>query len=593
MLRFILYIPIMLFAVVNTTAQTTRSVLFLGNSYTASNNLPQLIQNAAISTGDTLIYDSHTPGGYTLADHSANATSQAKIETGGWDYVVMQGQSQEPVVQSSVFYGGGIELNGMISEFNPCAVPMLYMTWGRKNGDATTCPFFPEMCTYESMDDALKERYLNLAGYIDAEVSPVSVVWRNLRNNHPDIELYTGDESHPSAAGSYAAACSFYAAIFKKDPMLITFDFSLNATDAAIIRNVAKTEVFDALELWDYKQLPQSDFQYSIGSGNNEVVFSQTNFGIVQTFFWDFGDGNTSDVPSPTHSYGSNGTYTVTLTTSNCDLDGFHTSTTDTIIQFCEHTPTIFSTNPWLCENDTLWTQSADAYQWFSGEVEIPQTGPYLANYQQYNTSGFSVLVTVDGCSELSQVFSANPEWSGYYFDSAMGGDPCVGDTALFTVHHIDGFLSGSEMIRWYKNDTLLPLMNDEDTLFITIGGVYECFVVNPDSDCPTDTTSATTEFDCGIVSLTESSTEEWLRLYPNPASESISVEYIGARSTRLARACSACEAVIQMYTVTGHLVKEFPLTGKTTIGISDLPRGLYFLRLKNKPGVVERFVKI
>lgn len=580
MLRFLLHV-LFLFSVTNTVAQSTRQVLFLGNSYTGTNNLPQLIQNAALSAGDTLVYDSHTPGGYTLANHSANATSQAKIETGGWDYVVLQGQSQEPVIQSSVFYAGGIELNGMISEFNPCAVPMLYMTWGRKNGDAATCPFFPEMCTYESMDDALKERYLNLAGFIDAEVSPVSVVWRNLRENHPDIELYTGDGSHPSAAGSYAAACSFYAAIFKKDPTLITLNFNLNATDAAIIRNAAKTEVFDALELWDYKQLPQSDFQYSIGPGTNEVIFAQTNFGIVQSFFWDFGDGNTSEEPSPTHSYASNGTYTVSLTTTNCDPDGLHTSTTDTIIQFCEHTPTIFSSNSWLCENDTLWTQPADAYQWFSGGVEIPESGQFLVGYQQYNTSGFSVLATVDGCSELSQVFSANPEWSGYYFDAAMGGDPCAGDTALFTVHHIDGFLSGNEIIRWYRDGGLLVDHNDEDTLFITEGGEYTVHVVNPESDCPVDTTSASVEFVCENVGI-ESNLNDLSKVYPNPASSGITIEF-PARSG---------QEEILIYSATGVLKKSVYAASPAFIDLTELPAGFYFIQLTNHPQAVMRFVK-
>lgn len=44
----------------------TRKVLFLGNSYTEVNNLPQIIANAALSAGDTMLFDSHTPGGYKL-----------------------------------------------------------------------------------------------------------------------------------------------------------------------------------------------------------------------------------------------------------------------------------------------------------------------------------------------------------------------------------------------------------------------------------------------------------------------------------------------------------------------------------------------
>ncbi|MBC8883029.1 hypothetical protein H9X57_05360 [Flavobacterium piscinae] len=41
---------------------STKRTLFLGNSYTATNNLPLMIDNVANSTGDDLIYDSYTPG---------------------------------------------------------------------------------------------------------------------------------------------------------------------------------------------------------------------------------------------------------------------------------------------------------------------------------------------------------------------------------------------------------------------------------------------------------------------------------------------------------------------------------------------------
>src|SRR5687767_12218175 len=171
--RFIFIFPLLLlFTAINSTAQITRKVLFLGNSYTAYNNLPQLIKDAALSAGDTLIFDSNTPGGYTLEAHTLDAVSQGKIAVGGWDYVVLQGQSQEPIVQTSVFNQGGYVLDDSIAQHNPCAVTMLYMTWGRKNGDASNCASFPVMCTYTGMDSTLRNRYIDLAGNIDGEISP-------------------------------------------------------------------------------------------------------------------------------------------------------------------------------------------------------------------------------------------------------------------------------------------------------------------------------------------------------------------------------------------------------------------------------------
>jgi hypothetical protein len=73
--------------------QQTKRVLFLGNSYTYANDLPQLLADIANSTGKTLIFDMNAPGGYYLGEHLTNPTSLAKIASGNWDNVVLQEQS--------------------------------------------------------------------------------------------------------------------------------------------------------------------------------------------------------------------------------------------------------------------------------------------------------------------------------------------------------------------------------------------------------------------------------------------------------------------------------------------------------------------
>jgi len=580
---FYLIFYLLLLAVSNSAAQSTRKVLFLGNSYTAGNNLPQLVKDVTLSAGDTLIFDSNTPGGYTLEGHSQNVISTAKIALGNWDYVVMQEQSQRPITNSSKFKQGAQRLFDSIKLHNPCAVPMFYMTWGRKNGDVNSCPSFPVMCTYLGMDSALRHNYLDLADNINAEVSPVSVVWRNLRQNNPTIELYQADESHPSAAGSYAAACSFYTAIFKKDPSSITFNFGLNANDAATIRSAAKTEVFDSLVKWDFQELPQSDFRYSIAAGINQVQFNPLSPVFGQSYDWDFGDGNTASQPFPIHSYSVNGTYTVSLTSTICNLQGLHSSISDTIIQFCSHTPTVSITSSQLCNYDTLWTEPADSYQWFAQGQAIPETKRYLANYQAYSSMSFSVMSEVNGCSELSATFTANPPWSGYFFDAAWGGDPCQGDTALFIAKHINSSLPDSSLVLWYKDGQLLSAATNQDTLLIISQGMYICKTVDTTATCPFDTTiSAPVVIDCGSLGSEESNNKSSFGLYPNPAKESIWLELrsdIGRDE-------------IQVYNSAGILLKSLPTAALNEIDISAFKPGLYFIRLKNQGDKVMKFIK-
>jgi len=50
------------------------------------------------------------------------------------------------------------------------------------------------------------------------------------------------------------------------------------------------------------------------------VQFTDTSAGGATSWFWDFGDGNTSTAQNPTHTYYANeGTYTVKLTVKNTE----------------------------------------------------------------------------------------------------------------------------------------------------------------------------------------------------------------------------------------------------------------------------------
>lgn len=302
-------------------AQQTIRAFFAGNSYTASSNLPQLISDVAQSAGDTLIFSSNLMGGATLQSHATNPNTLEPIQVGNWDFVVIQAQSQEPSfpigqVQSNTFPYAAM-LNDSIEKYQPCGETMFFMTWGRENGDANNCPFFPPLCTYQGMDSLLRLRYEMMANDNDAVLSPVGAVWRYLRENHPTIDLYSPDGSHPSVRGSYAAACTFYAAMFREDPTQITFDFTLNAADALAIRNAAKVMVYDSLSTWNIGVYDvMADFMVSTVDSTD---FTFTNLSInADSYLWDFGDGNVSTLENPTYTYSSNATYTVTLSAIKC-----------------------------------------------------------------------------------------------------------------------------------------------------------------------------------------------------------------------------------------------------------------------------------
>ncbi|MGX7667399.1 PKD domain-containing protein [Flavobacterium pedocola] len=304
-------------------AQQNKKVLFIGNSYTYSNDLPFLVASMAQSTGNTMTYDSNTPGGYTLQGHSTNATTLSKIQQGNWDFVVLQEQSQLPSfpieeVQTMV-YPYAQSLNTTILQYNPCAETVFYMTWGRQNGDSDNCATNPPVCTYEGMDDLLHDRYMAMANDNQAIVFPVGAVWRNLRTTHPELNLYSGDQSHPSLLGSYAAACTFYTVLYRLDPTLITYNSSLSINDATIIKNTVKNIVYNHLPQWNVGNYdPNANF--AINQINTLTYQFQDNSTNALSYLWNFGDGTTSLEQNPTHIYTTNGAYTVTLRVTKCGV---------------------------------------------------------------------------------------------------------------------------------------------------------------------------------------------------------------------------------------------------------------------------------
>ena len=311
---------VLLFSVFSINGQTSKKVLFIGNSYTSVNNLPSLVKNMALSTGDALIYDSNTPGGARFLNHASNATTLAKINANSWDYVVLQAQSQETSLSQTQMenevYPYAATLSNAIRANNECSQPLFYMTWGRENGDASNCPYSPWVCTYEGMDDAIRTAYLYMTAENNAEITPVAAVWRYLRANHPSINLYATDGSHPSLEGSYAAACAFYAVIYKKDPTLITWNSTITESVANTIKIAAKSIVYDALAEWDFTINPAvADFTEVIQVA--EVSFTNTSENF-DALLWDFGDGTSSTEINPTHTYAESGSYTVSLTVIKC-----------------------------------------------------------------------------------------------------------------------------------------------------------------------------------------------------------------------------------------------------------------------------------
>ena len=303
------------------TAHAQTRVLFIGNSYTGANSLPSMVEDVAQSAGYAFANSSLTPGGATLYQHTQNASTYSTMADQNWDFIVFQAQSQEPAFPwgqvnfQTLPYAD--ELVDSARSIAPCAQPTFFRTWGRKNGDQWNCAAFPPLCTYEGMDSLLHLRYRMMADSNDALLSPVGSVWRYIRDTDTTIELYTADESHPSLAGSYAAACTFFTIFTRQDPTLITDDKNLSPLVAATIRQATKTIVYDSLLVWNVGKFDvTADLSYTI-SGDTLTYTSTSTY--ADSIYIDFGDGNGTSATSGQHYYGLDDFFTVTISAFKCD----------------------------------------------------------------------------------------------------------------------------------------------------------------------------------------------------------------------------------------------------------------------------------
>jgi hypothetical protein len=272
--------------------QDTLRALFIGNSYIGVNNLPSIVSDLSSSLGDVLLFDSNTPGGQTFQNHAANPINYQKMAEQPWDYIILQGQSQEPsfpyeqVNTQTLPYA--VQLADSAKAIQPCSQINYFMTWGRQNGD----PQWDSINTFDKMNGRLRDAYLRIADSANAAVSPVAVAWKYVRDNYPVINLYQQDGSHPSLTGSYLAACVFYSALYHKPSTGSAYNPGIDHADALLIQQIASTIVLDSLPTWKLAH-PNSTLQasasYSSIPGASLLSFS-ASANQDASFTWYFPD---------------------------------------------------------------------------------------------------------------------------------------------------------------------------------------------------------------------------------------------------------------------------------------------------------------
>ncbi len=202
-------------------------ILFIGNSYTSRNDLPRLLADLALAAPKPKKVEARAivAGGASLRRHWNAGAARTALQTTRWDYVVLQEQSTLPIKNPARYHENVRLFDAEIAKNG--AKTALYLTWARQHAPET--------------QDTLTRAVEDIASQVNARVIPVGRAWQMAKTEEPDLQLYVADGSHPSAAGSYLAACVFYVSFFDEPPpgSAVAESLKLDRDTAATLEAIA------------------------------------------------------------------------------------------------------------------------------------------------------------------------------------------------------------------------------------------------------------------------------------------------------------------------------------------------------------------
>ena len=198
-------------------------VLFIGNSLTYQNRLPQLVASLGHSEGIDIHTESVALPDHSLEDHWRRGRARAVLTGGQWDVVVLQqgpsstDENRKHLETWSQRWSTLIRKQG--------ARPALYMVWPSENrrGDFAR----------------VVKSYSEAAKSANAELLPVGIAWLLAIHSAPDLEIYGSDRFHPSSAGTLLSAMVIYTGISGSELRRLPPDLELPGNDLQTLRSLA------------------------------------------------------------------------------------------------------------------------------------------------------------------------------------------------------------------------------------------------------------------------------------------------------------------------------------------------------------------
>ncbi|MNU87235.1 hypothetical protein D3C71_770160 [compost metagenome] len=244
-----IFVLILLSLKVCTVSGQVKKILFIGNSITYFNNMPQVFRDIANEKGDSVDLTMYAPGSTGFQHHVIDNNVYSLLRNKVWDVVVLQPGSNESPAYSQprdLTLLQGRKMIDSVLHYSPCARVMFYEI---SYGVVGTSP--QNIVTYNNVMDQIRLTSEYLSDSTGFSFAPGGECLRHVWNKNPALLLWgSAGDIHPNVRGSYLVSCAFYASIFHKPSFGSTVLNGNSLQDAQYYQHVSDSIVLNHSALW-------------------------------------------------------------------------------------------------------------------------------------------------------------------------------------------------------------------------------------------------------------------------------------------------------------------------------------------------------
>lgn len=339
---------------------------------------------------------------------------------------------------------------------------------------------------------------------------------------------------------------------------------------------------------------PLAEFSGTPVSGNTPLVVQFTDASTqgtntITSWNWDFGDGNTSTIQNPEHTYITSDTYTVSMTVSDGSLADIETKSNYITVSSITAPTADFSGTPTsgyaplvvqFTDASLHGTDSIYLWNWFFGDGKVSTTQDPEHTYTYAGT--FDVSLSVSN-SFLANIVTKTNYITVYENLTVEAGVDQSINTGTSTT--LDGSFtggSGNVEILWapqaliVSNGILNPQTNaitSDTTFYLTVTDLLT-------------SVAKTDSVQIGMLVGIDEYINEGLKAYPNPVKDKLIINLGDVKVEGIQLFNSSGK---KMYSLLGNEIQSEIIE----IYVSEFSPGTYYLNIYTEEGVIRRKILV